>query len=104
MKKITTLCLTLFTVSAFANTTYTCKAKSGKAIELEVSSSVAYLGEELFVRDINYNFVSQNSKYYKYTNEGAELLVPRLLAKDKVNVANVVMFKPGKKTIFNCMK
>jgi hypothetical protein len=88
-----------------SESTFSCKGHRARtATLLTVSPSKAVLGSSLLVRDIHYRAGNNNKRYYRYSNEQMDLLVPTVMAKNQVNQGVVVAFKSNTRTRLSCIK
>jgi|SRR5690606_4127756 len=104
--KLLTLVALLFTSSAFASeVVFSCKApKARHATLLEIDSEVALLGGSLLFRDKAYIPGNNGKKYYRYSNEYMDVLVPKLIASNRTNQGVIVVYTEKDTVRFSCIK
>lgn len=109
MKKILLFVIALILVSSVCadEVVFDCKEKgSGKLSPLTLVlnlGSASFNGMDL-ERDITYLSGNNGKQYYRYTRDNLDMLVPKLMAQNKINQGVVVLYFTHEKIRFSCIK
>lgn len=109
MKKILLFVFALILVSSvFANeVTFDCKEEgSGKLNPLTLVlnlKAASFNGMEL-ERDSAYLSGNNGKQYYRYSHDNLDMLVPKLMAQNKINQGTIVLYFAHEKIRFSCIK
>lgn len=109
MNKILLFVFALILVSSvFANdVTFDCKEEvSGKPNPLILilnMGSASFNGMDL-ERDITYLSGNNGKQYYRYTHDNLDMLVPKLMARNKINQGVIILYFTHEKIRFSCIK
>lgn len=105
MKLLILLAFVLSSTAFASESVFSCKETNARsATALALSPEMMVLGNIQLARDVRYVPGNNGKQYYRYSNEMMDVLVPKLMAKNKINQGVIIVYTAQEKIRLSCIK